>query len=90
MECQKAIEQIAYPVFCGVDPSLFFTKSISSIIKQLWEDGERKVLKNLRFLDFSYSHMRTLDCSLLPNLEKLNLTNCCHLVEFHAPIGSLS
>ncbi|CAI9271094.1 unnamed protein product [Lactuca saligna] len=45
----------------------------SSIIIQLWEDGERKVLKNLKFLDFSYSHLRTLDCGLLPNLEKLNL-----------------
>nr|KAJ0222943.1 hypothetical protein LSAT_V11C200062110 [Lactuca sativa] len=62
----------------------------SSIIIQLWEDGERKVLKNLKFLDFSYSHLRTLDCGLLPNLEKLNLANCCHLVEFHAPIGSLT
>ncbi|KAL4578618.1 hypothetical protein LXL04_014745 [Taraxacum kok-saghyz] len=61
----------------------------SSIIKQLWEDGEKKVLKSLRFLDFGYSHLRTLDCGLLPNLEKLNLTNCCHLVELHVPIGSL-
>ncbi|CAH1435638.1 unnamed protein product [Lactuca virosa] len=60
-----------------------------SRIKQLWGAGERKVLKNLKFLDLSYSNLKTLDCGLLPNLEKLTLEKCYDLVELHAPIGSL-
>ncbi|CAH1435643.1 unnamed protein product [Lactuca virosa] len=60
-----------------------------SRIKQLWGEGERKVLKNLRFLDFRFLKLMTLDCGLLPNLESLNLGSCCRLVELRAPIGCL-
>ncbi|XP_052624258.1 TMV resistance protein N isoform X2 [Lactuca sativa] len=60
-----------------------------SRIKQLWGDGEAKVLNNLRFLDLSYSDLMTLDCGLFPNLETLNLEYCCCLVELHVPFGCL-
>ncbi|KAL7615383.1 hypothetical protein Lser_V15G04931 [Lactuca serriola] len=61
----------------------------NSRIKQLWHEGERKVLKNLRFLDLSNSKLTTIDCGLLPNLETLKLEKCRHLVEPHTPIGCL-
>ncbi|CAI9270683.1 unnamed protein product [Lactuca saligna] len=58
-------------------------------IKRLWEEGERKALNNLRYLDMSHSDLTTLDCGLLPNLEKLNLKKCSDLVKLNAPHGSL-
>ncbi|KAL7599321.1 hypothetical protein Lser_V15G22309 [Lactuca serriola] len=58
-----------------------------SRIVQLWEGGERKVLNKLRFLDLSYSMLRTLDLGLTPNIETMNLKGCCNLVELHMPVG---
>ncbi|KAJ9556350.1 hypothetical protein OSB04_010964 [Centaurea solstitialis] len=55
-------------------------------LKQLWEGGERKVLHKLRFLDLSFSLLRTFDLALTPNLETLNLECCRDLVEFHMPL----
>ncbi|KAJ9556346.1 hypothetical protein OSB04_010960 [Centaurea solstitialis] len=55
-------------------------------LKQLWEAGERKVLHKLRFLDLSWSLLRTFDLGLTPNIEILNLDHCRDLVEFHMPL----
>ncbi|KAL7582312.1 hypothetical protein Lser_V15G45026 [Lactuca serriola] len=60
-----------------------------SRIVQLWEAGERKVLNKLRFLDLSYSMLRTFDLGLFPNLESLTLRGCVYLVELHMPIRCL-
>ncbi|XP_023738650.1 disease resistance protein RPV1 [Lactuca sativa] len=82
-----------YPHFCL--PRTFQADNLVSLempysrIERLWEEGDGKVLNNLKFLDFSYSKLTTLDCGLLPNLEKLKLEKCKHLVELHTPIGSL-
>ncbi|XP_023728785.1 disease resistance protein RPV1 isoform X1 [Lactuca sativa] len=56
-----------------------------SRIVQLCEGRERKVLNKLRFLDLSYSKLRTLDLGIAPNLETLSLSGCVDLVEFHIP-----
>ncbi|KAL7603021.1 hypothetical protein Lser_V15G15889 [Lactuca serriola] len=61
----------------------------SSRITKLWESGERKVLKKLRFLDLSFSKLRTLNLEMTPNLERLNLNRCNDLRELQAPAGSL-
>nr|GEV33459.1 Toll/interleukin-1 receptor (TIR) domain-containing protein [Tanacetum cinerariifolium] len=51
----------------------------------LWEDGEEKVLYNLRFLTISRSKVRTFDLGLAPNLEQLTIQYCCDFVELHIP-----
>ncbi|XP_023767547.1 disease resistance protein RUN1 [Lactuca sativa] len=66
--------------------SLYMT---NSRIVQLWEGGERKVLKKLKFLDLSYSMLRTLDLGLTPNIETLNLKGCGDLEEVHMIGGCL-
>ncbi|KAJ9563013.1 LOW QUALITY PROTEIN: hypothetical protein OSB04_008173 [Centaurea solstitialis] len=58
----------------------------NSSLKQLWEGKERKVLHKLRFLDLSFSLLRTFDLGLTPNVEILDLRYCCRLVEFHVPL----
>ncbi|XP_023767542.1 disease resistance protein RPV1 [Lactuca sativa] len=58
-----------------------------SIFVQLWEGKKRKVLNKLRFLDLSYSSLKTLDLGLTPNIETLNLNRCFSLVELHMPNG---
>ncbi|GKE97059.1 disease resistance TIR-NBS-LRR class family protein, partial [Tanacetum coccineum] len=40
---------------------------------QLWEEGEKKVLKKLKFLNLFGSSLRRLDLELFPNLERLDL-----------------
>ncbi|KAL4579996.1 hypothetical protein LXL04_016168 [Taraxacum kok-saghyz] len=60
-----------------------------SRIVQLWEAGERKVLNKLKFLDLSYSMLRTFDLALFPNLESLTLRGCGYLVELHMPVRCL-
>ncbi|CAI9270686.1 unnamed protein product [Lactuca saligna] len=57
-----------------------------SFIKQL---EMLQVLEDLVFLDFSHSSLTTLDCGLVPNLQKLNIEKCYQLVELHVPIGCL-
>ncbi|XP_023767545.1 disease resistance protein RPV1 [Lactuca sativa] len=66
--------------------ALYMTESR---IVQLWEGGERKLLNKLRFLDLSYSMLRTLDLGLTPNIEMLNLKACHNLVEVHMIGGCL-
>ncbi|PWA47632.1 disease resistance protein (TIR-NBS-LRR class) [Artemisia annua] len=60
-----------------------------SKIEQLWDGGDRKVLINLRFLDLRFSRLRTIDFSMTPNLESLDLEDCDHLEEIHSPIACL-
>ncbi|CAH1439295.1 unnamed protein product, partial [Lactuca virosa] len=60
-----------------------------SRITNLWESGDEKVLKKLRFLDLSYSKLRTLDLGLTCNLERLDLKGCHDLKELHVPDGCL-
>ncbi|CAH1447721.1 unnamed protein product [Lactuca virosa] len=57
-----------------------------SDIIQLWEGRERKVLDKLRFLDLSYSMLRTFDLGLTPNLERLTLKGCSHLAALYMPV----
>ncbi|PWA91349.1 leucine-rich repeat domain, L domain-like protein [Artemisia annua] len=47
--------------------------------------ARQKVLNNLRFLDLSYSKLRTFDLRLAPNLEQLTITSCHDFVELHMP-----
>ncbi|XP_071741577.1 TMV resistance protein N-like [Rutidosis leptorrhynchoides] len=58
-----------------------------SNIVRLWEDGERKVLNKLRFLNLSGSNLVTFDFEFIPNLESLNLSDCRNIVEFNIPNG---
>ncbi|KAL4580689.1 hypothetical protein LXL04_016890 [Taraxacum kok-saghyz] len=60
-----------------------------SKVVQLWEGGEHKVFDKLRFLDLSGSKLRTLDLRLAPNLETLNLGECCDLVEIQDGMWTL-
>ncbi|GJY23509.1 Toll/interleukin-1 receptor domain-containing protein [Tanacetum coccineum] len=57
----------------------------NSNIVQLWEDGEGKVLNNLRFLKIWHSMLRTFDLRLAPNLESLTIENCKDFVKLHIP-----
>ncbi|CAI9270676.1 unnamed protein product [Lactuca saligna] len=89
----RLLSWVRYPHWCL--PKTFQENNLVALempfsrIKTLWEEGERKVLKNLRFLDLSYSRLMTLDFGLLPNLETLNLDGCYNLVELHLPTGCL-
>ncbi|KAJ9552222.1 hypothetical protein OSB04_016267 [Centaurea solstitialis] len=58
-----------------------------SNIEQLWENGDRKVLNKLRFLDLGCSKLKNFDLGLTPNLEILCLTGCADLVELHMPFN---
>ncbi|KAI3498356.1 hypothetical protein L1887_34129 [Cichorium endivia] len=62
----------------------------SSRIMQLWESGDKKVLTKLRFLDLSYSKLRTLDLEMTPNLERLDLKGCHNLMKLHVAVGCLA
>ncbi|KAJ9552410.1 hypothetical protein OSB04_016455 [Centaurea solstitialis] len=52
-----------------------------SEIVQLWEGGEKKILKKLKNLDFQNSKLKTLDLGMTPNLVGLNVEGCHDLVE---------
>ncbi|KAM0048363.1 putative leucine-rich repeat domain superfamily, winged helix DNA-binding domain superfamily [Helianthus debilis subsp. tardiflorus] len=58
-----------------------------SRIELLWEGG--KVLTKLKFLELRRSKLKTLDLGLIPNLERLDLLGCYHLMELHVPVGCL-
>ncbi|KAL4586148.1 hypothetical protein LXL04_010780 [Taraxacum kok-saghyz] len=60
-----------------------------STIVQLWETGETKVLKKLKFLNLRDSKLTTLDLGMTPNLERLELEGCHDLRKIHAPDGCL-
>ncbi|KAJ9551400.1 hypothetical protein OSB04_015445 [Centaurea solstitialis] len=78
-----------YPFFCF--PKTFQANNLGALlmhqsrILQLWEGGERKDLKKLRYLDLNSSMLRTLDLGRSLNLEKLNLARCHDLVELQMP-----
>ncbi|XP_071741579.1 TMV resistance protein N-like [Rutidosis leptorrhynchoides] len=58
-----------------------------SNIVRLWEDGERKVLNKLRFLNLKGSNLVTFDFEFIPNLETLDLSDCKNIIEFNIPNG---
>nr|GEV23824.1 disease resistance protein (TIR-NBS-LRR class) family [Tanacetum cinerariifolium] len=53
---------------------------------QLWEAGEKKVLKKLKFLYLSNSNLTTFDFRISPNLETLILEEFFILVELCIPV----
>ncbi|KAJ0886196.1 putative P-loop containing nucleoside triphosphate hydrolase, leucine-rich repeat domain superfamily [Helianthus annuus] len=59
---------------------------VASNIFELWEEGERKVLKKIRFIDLTCSKLRTFDLSMTPHLETLNLQGCYGLFELQMPV----
>ncbi|XP_042754375.1 disease resistance protein RPV1 isoform X1 [Lactuca sativa] len=62
----------------------------NSDMLQLWEGGERKVLKQLRFLDLrGCSRLRSIDLGQTPNLEILTITRYGGLVELYMPFERL-
>lgn len=58
-------------------------------IKTLWDGDEKKALEKLRFLVLSHSKLTSLDLDLTPNLERLDLEECQHLVHIHMVNASL-
>ncbi|KAD6455000.1 hypothetical protein E3N88_09706 [Mikania micrantha] len=79
-----------YPFFCLPKTfqadNLVYLKMPRSCISQLWEGGERKFLKKLKFVDLSYSKLRTFDLGMTRNLETLDLRSCIDLVELQIPV----
>ncbi|PWA49150.1 disease resistance protein (TIR-NBS-LRR class) family [Artemisia annua] len=59
----------------------------STRMVQLWEEGETKVLKKLKFLSLSQSKLTTFDFRITPNLETLYLEFSCKLVELCMPVS---
>ncbi|GJV30427.1 disease resistance TIR-NBS-LRR class family protein [Tanacetum coccineum] len=58
----------------------------SSMVK-LWEEGEKKVLKKLKFLSLLNSNLTTFDFGMTPNLETLSLNESYYLKELCMPAG---
>ncbi|GKD59555.1 disease resistance TIR-NBS-LRR class family protein [Tanacetum coccineum] len=52
---------------------------------QLWEEGEKKVLKKLKFIFLFQSNWTTFDFSITPNLESLSLDISYELEELYMP-----
>ncbi|KAL8209312.1 hypothetical protein R6Q57_006044 [Mikania cordata] len=65
---------------------LIYLKMLGSCISQIWEIGERKVLKKLKFINLSYSNLRTFDLGMTPNIENICLKGCKDLVELQIPV----
>nr|GEZ85823.1 disease resistance protein (TIR-NBS-LRR class) family [Tanacetum cinerariifolium] len=55
----------------------------SSKMVQFWEEGEKKVLKKLKFLSLIDSNLTTFDFGMTPNIEKFSLYDCADFVELH-------
>ncbi|KAJ9551867.1 hypothetical protein OSB04_015912 [Centaurea solstitialis] len=60
-----------------------------SEIVQLWEGGEKKILKKLKYLQFRNSKLKTLDLGMTPNLKELWLSRCRDLAELLFPLQCL-
>ncbi|KAI3828340.1 hypothetical protein L1987_02440 [Smallanthus sonchifolius] len=79
-----------YPFRCL--PKTFEANNLVSLemcfsnISQLWEGGESKVIKHLKFLNLSSSKLRTFNLGLTPHLERLNLAGCNDFVELRMPV----
>ncbi|XP_059653600.1 disease resistance protein RPV1-like isoform X2 [Cornus florida] len=60
-----------------------------SSLKQVWKGN--KLLRSLKILNLSHSHDLTnmSNFSKVPNLERLILKDCIHLIELHESIGEL-
>ncbi|GKE45081.1 disease resistance TIR-NBS-LRR class family protein, partial [Tanacetum coccineum] len=58
----------------------------NSRLVQLWEEGEKKVLKKLKFLYLYGSNLTTFDFRITPNLQMLSLFSCTHLLELCMPV----
>ncbi|GJS49749.1 disease resistance TIR-NBS-LRR class family protein [Tanacetum coccineum] len=52
---------------------------------QLWEEGEKKDLRKLKFLSLSESELKTFDFRITPNLESLSLDISYELEELYMP-----
>ncbi|ERN17777.1 hypothetical protein AMTR_s00047p00138210 [Amborella trichopoda] len=65
--------------------------SYSEAVLHLSNNNIKQLFPKFKVLDLSYCHNleRISDCSLYPNLEKLNLVGCCKLVEIPDFIGLL-
>ncbi|KAI3724892.1 hypothetical protein L1987_64660 [Smallanthus sonchifolius] len=59
---------------------------VRSNISELWEEGEKKVLNKIRFLDLTCSKLRTFDLRMTPHLEMLDLSGCVDFVELQMPV----
>ncbi|PWA79891.1 toll/interleukin-1 receptor (TIR) domain-containing protein [Artemisia annua] len=53
---------------------------------QLWEEGDKRVLKKLKFLSLSNSNLTTFDFRMTPNLETLSLKYSPNLEELCMPV----
>ncbi|KAJ0886123.1 putative TIR domain, P-loop containing nucleoside triphosphate hydrolase [Helianthus annuus] len=79
-----------YPFWCL--PKTFQANKLVNLemprsnITQLWETGVAKVLEKLRFLDLTFSKLRTFDLTCAPRLERLDLRGCADFVELHVPV----
>ncbi|KAJ9552419.1 LOW QUALITY PROTEIN: hypothetical protein OSB04_016464 [Centaurea solstitialis] len=62
---------------------------IDSEIVQLWEGGEKKILKKLKYLDLRNSKLKTLGLGMTPNLVQLDILECRDLVELRFPLHCL-
>ncbi|KAJ9552417.1 hypothetical protein OSB04_016462, partial [Centaurea solstitialis] len=62
---------------------------VESEIVQLWEGGEKKIFKKLKYLYLKNSKLKTLDLGMTPNLVDLNLQGCRDLVELIFPLQCL-
>ncbi|PWA35258.1 disease resistance protein (TIR-NBS-LRR class) [Artemisia annua] len=57
---------------------------------QLWEEGEKKVLKKLKLISLSRSNLTTFHFGMTPNLEALSLECSYNLVELCMPCQKLN
>ncbi|KAD6454814.1 hypothetical protein E3N88_09520 [Mikania micrantha] len=85
----RSLHWFAYP-FCCL-PKTFQANNLVNIemtrsyISQLWEGGETKVLEKIRFVDLSFSKLRTFNLGMTRNLETLDLRNCNDMAELQMP-----
>ncbi|KAD6454813.1 hypothetical protein E3N88_09519 [Mikania micrantha] len=85
----RSLYWFAYP-FCCL-PKTFQANNLVNIemsgsyISQLRERGEIKVLEKIRFVDLSFSKLRTFNLGTTQNLETLDLRNCNDMAELQMP-----
>ncbi|GJX66897.1 disease resistance TIR-NBS-LRR class family protein [Tanacetum coccineum] len=88
--CLKYLKCTNYPFLYL--PKTFQAKNLvglemyGSRMVQLWEEGEKKVLKKLKFLSVFKSKLKTFDFSMTPSLETLILRSSDNLEELCMPV----